>query len=138
MTYADAPLSVVNVVGSSSLAAAPAGAEIVTVTVELPPKDPGLPAHRHPGAVYGYMIEGEMLFELEDEPPRVVRAGENFWEPGGDRIHYLAANPTDLTARFVVMMFVPPGQDLLIFVDPAELESRKNRRVQPEDRGHRR
>lgn len=69
MTFADGPLSIVNVVTTSPLAGTPAGAEIVTVTVELPPRDPGLPAHRHPGPVYSYMIDGEMLFELEDEPP---------------------------------------------------------------------
>lgn len=28
-----------------------------------------------------------MLFELEGEPERVVRAGESFREPGGDVIH---------------------------------------------------
>lgn len=29
-----------------------------------------------------------MLFELEGEPERVIKAGETFWEPGGDVIHY--------------------------------------------------
>lgn len=27
-----------------------------------------------------------MLMELEGEPERVIRAGEAFWEPGGDVI----------------------------------------------------
>ena len=36
-----------------------------------------------------------MLFELEGEPPRVIRAGEAFWEPGGDVIHYSDANNRD-------------------------------------------
>ena len=129
MTYADAPLSIVAVVGSEPLGSVPGGAAMVTVTVDLPPKDPGLPAHRHPGPVYGFMIEGEMEFELEDEPPRVIRAGETFSEPGGDRIHYLAANPTDTPARFVVTMVVPPGAELLTFVDEAELVERRHRRV---------
>jgi hypothetical protein len=31
------------------------------------------------------MIDGEMLFELEGEAPRVLRAGDAFWRPGGDR-----------------------------------------------------
>jgi len=30
------------------------------------------------------VLEGEMLSELEGEPPRAVKAGEAFWEPGGD------------------------------------------------------
>ena len=28
-----------------------------------------------------------MVFEVQGEPRRVVRAGEAFWEPGGDVIH---------------------------------------------------
>ena len=70
----------------------PARAEVMTATVELPPGDPGTPPHRHCGPVFGYMLEGEMTFELEGEPERVIRAGEAFWEPGGDVIHYQAAN----------------------------------------------
>ena len=70
----------------------PASAEVMTAIVELPPGDPGTPPHRHSGPVFGYLLEGEMTFELEGEPERVVRAGEAFWEPGGDVIHYQAAN----------------------------------------------
>jgi hypothetical protein len=44
-----------------------------------------------------------MTFELEGEPERVIRAGEAFWEPGGDVIHYQAANHLgDAWSRFVV------------------------------------
>ena len=64
VTYADAPLTVVNPVATMPLAPTPSNAEIVTVSIELPPRDPGLPAHRHPGPVYGYMIEGEMVADL--------------------------------------------------------------------------
>jgi hypothetical protein len=39
------------------------------------------------------VLEGEMAFELEGEPPRVVRAGEAFWEPGGDVIAYQDSGP---------------------------------------------
>jgi Cupin domain len=56
----------------------------MTVVIEFPPGDPDTPPHRHSGPAFGYMIEGEMLFELEGEPERVIQAGEAFWEPGGD------------------------------------------------------
>jgi quercetin dioxygenase-like cupin family protein len=58
----------------------PEQAEVMTVVIEFPPDDPGTPPHRHPGPAFGYMLEGEMLFELEGEPERVIRAGETFWE----------------------------------------------------------
>ena len=65
----------------------------MTVLVEIPPENPGTPPLRHSGPVYGYMVEGEMLFELEGDPPRIIKPGETFWEPGGDVIHYQAGEP---------------------------------------------
>ena len=60
----------------------PEGAEAMTVLVEFPPGDPGTPPHRHSGPAFGYMLEGEMLFELEGEPERVIKAGETFLGAG--------------------------------------------------------
>ena len=43
-----------------------------------------------------------MVFELEGEAPRVIRAGETFWEPGGDVIHYQDGNNRDdIKVRFL-------------------------------------
>ncbi|MEU8632587.1 cupin domain-containing protein [Amycolatopsis sp. NPDC048633] len=108
----------------------PAGAHVMTATIELPPGDSGTPPHRHSGPVFGYMVEGEMIYELEGEPERVVKAGEAFWEPGGDVIHYQAANSlADAWSRFVVVMICAPGQDMLTFVSPEELAERADRRA---------
>src|ERR1700742_877410 len=108
----------------------PAGAEAMTVRIELPPGDPGSPPHRHSGPVFGYMLEGEMIFELEGEPERVIRAGEAFWEPGGDVIHYQAANNlADWWSRFVVVMLCVPGEPMLVFVDDDEPERGRYRRA---------
>ena len=42
------------------------GSHAMTVVIEYPAGDPGAPPHRHPGGpAFGYVIEGEMLFELE-------------------------------------------------------------------------
>jgi quercetin dioxygenase-like cupin family protein len=107
----------------------PAGSHVMTATIELPPGDPGSPPHRHSGPVFGYMLEGEMLFELEGEPPRVIKAGEAFWEPGGDVIHYQAANNlADRAGKFVVVMVCAPGQEMLTLVSADELAERKDRR----------
>jgi quercetin dioxygenase-like cupin family protein len=73
--------------------AIPDDAHVMTVLINHPPGAPGYPPHRLPGGPgFGYMIEGEMLFELEGEAPRVLRAGDAFWGPGGDVIHYQDAN----------------------------------------------
>jgi quercetin dioxygenase-like cupin family protein len=76
------------------------------------------------------VLEGEMLFELEGEAPRVIKAGEAFWEPGGDVIHYSDANNrTDVPLKFLVTMICTPGMPMLVVVDEDELEQRKDRRV---------
>ncbi|WP_193043708.1 cupin domain-containing protein [Mycolicibacterium baixiangningiae] len=109
----------------------PQDAHVMTVVIEYAPGSAGAPPHRHPGGpAFGYMLEGEMLFELEGEPPRVVRAGEAFWEPGGDVIHYSDANNRDdVRSRFVVTMVCVAGQPMLVPVDDDELAARAHLRV---------
>jgi len=108
----------------------PAGAQAMTIVVEYPPGNPGIPPHKHSGPVFGYVIEGEMLFELEGEPPRVVGSGQAFWEPGGDVVHYQDGNNRDdIPLRFTVTMLCDPAKPMLTFLDEEELEQRKSRRV---------
>jgi quercetin dioxygenase-like cupin family protein len=107
----------------------PDGAGAMTVVIEYPPGSAGAPPHRHAGPAFGYMLDGEMLFELEGEPPRVIRAGEAFWEPGGDVIHYSDANNRDdVKSRFVVTMLCVPGAPMLTLVDEDDLAARKHLR----------
>jgi len=87
-------------------------------------------SHTHPGVESGYMLEGEMIFELEGEPERVIPVGEAFWEPGGDVIHYQAANNlSDAWSRFVVTMIGVPGEPMLTLVSDDELAERRDRRA---------
>ena len=108
----------------------PGQAEVMTAAVELPPGDPGTPPHRHSGPVFGYMLEGERTFELEGESERVIRAGEAFWEPAGDVIHYQAVNDLgDAKSRFVAVMIGVPGEPMLALVSDRELAERRDRRA---------
>jgi quercetin dioxygenase-like cupin family protein len=126
----DAWHSAVTVVQEAQPPAIPAGAHAMTVVVEFPPGDPGTPAHRHPGPAFGYVLDGEMVFGLEGEPARVVRAGEAFWEPGGDVIHYQDGNNRDdIPVRYTVTMFCQPGKPMLTLVAGEELVQRRDRRV---------
>ncbi len=112
----------------------PEGAHAMTIVVEFPPGDPGTPPHRHSGPCLGYVLEGEMVFELEGEPPRVLQAGEAFFEPGGDVIHYQDGNNRDdIPVRFTVSMFMEPGTPMLTLVDEEELVQRQDRRVRRTD-----
>ncbi|PRC48961.1 cupin, partial [Mycobacterium sp. ITM-2017-0098] len=57
-------------------------------------------------------------------------AGEAFWEPGGDVIHYSDANNSDdVRCRFTVTMLCVPDQPMLVLVDDDELAARQHLRV---------
>lgn len=107
----------------------PAGAEARTVRVTLAPGDPGAPPHRHPGPLFGYVTQGEILFELEGQAPRVLKAGDALFEPGGDVIHYQGANNLpDAQSQLVVTMFALPGTPVLTVVGAEELAARRHLR----------
>lgn len=107
----------------------PEGAHAMTQLVELPPADPGVDPHRHSGPVFGYMLEGRMLFELEGEAPREIVAGEAFWEPGGDVVHYQMRNlDTTGWSRFLAVCICAPGVDMITMLEPREILSRDSLR----------
>jgi quercetin dioxygenase-like cupin family protein len=101
----------------------PDPAHVMTALVEVPPGDPGSPPHRHSGPVFGYVIEGELAYEIDGRPATVVPADGAFWEPGGDVIHYRAANNLpDRWTRFVAVMVCMPGRPMLTPVGAEERE----------------
>jgi quercetin dioxygenase-like cupin family protein len=103
------------------------GAMIATVTI--PPGDPGSGPHRHSGPVFGYVLDGEILFELEGERPYPIKAGEAFAEPGFEVVHYQAANlRTDIASRFVVFMLCAPDVPMMTYLDEAEVNERRHLR----------
>ena len=62
----------------------PADGEVMTLVVEWPPGDPGLPPHRHPGGpCFGYVLDGEMVPGAQGA--RVVRAPRTDGSGGGGR-----------------------------------------------------
>ena len=114
----------------------PEGAHAMTQLVELPPADEGLGPHRHSGPVFGYVLEGRILFELEGDEPREIVAGEAFWEPGGDVVHYQVANLDSGTwTRFVAVCIGAPGVDMITMLEPEEIVARDHLR-HPSARQH--
>lgn len=39
--------------------------------------------HTHNGPVVGNIVEGSVVFQVEDQPPTVLEAGDVFYEPAG-------------------------------------------------------
>ena len=61
--------------------------------------------HRHPGFVFGYVIEGELKFQVDGGKETVYRAGQMFYEaPGG--VHRVSGNASSTKpARLLAMIF---------------------------------
>lgn len=128
---ADGPQAKVEILAETpGVAPMPEGLVGRTILVSLPPGNPGAPPHRHPGPIYGYVVKGAIAFELEGQPERLIKAGEAFFEPGGDVIHYKGANALDdEESALVATMICEPGAPVLTVVGHEELEARKHLRV---------
>jgi quercetin dioxygenase-like cupin family protein len=66
-------------------------AAVTVVEVVIEPGKSGVP-HRHPGPGFVYVAEGEYELGVNDEPTKVFKAGETFYEPTGC-LHRVSKNP---------------------------------------------
>src|SRR5215469_18972716 len=107
----------------------PEGAYAMTQLIELPPADESAPPHRHSGPVFCYMLEGRMLFELEGEAPREIKAGEAFWEPGGAVVHWQSSNlEREVPSKFIAVCVCAPRVDMITLLEPDEIVDRDHLR----------
>ena len=63
--------------------------------------------HRHQGPVLGYVLEGEYEFAIDDQPAKVLKAGETFYEPTGC-LHRVSTNPSERGKTRVVAVVLHP------------------------------
>jgi quercetin dioxygenase-like cupin family protein len=62
--------------------------------------------HRHPAGAYVYVIDGSVIFGIDDREAVVLKAGDSFYEPPG-AVHAVSRNasqelPASLLAFFVL------------------------------------
>jgi quercetin dioxygenase-like cupin family protein len=96
------------------------GKRLVSLIVDYPPGAKSLP-HRHAASafIYAYVLSGEIRSKVNDEPARVYRPGEGWFEKPGAH-HVMSANvsgtrPARLLAIFLVdetdrQLTTPDGQ----------------------------
>src|SRR4029079_43376 len=88
-------------------------AKATTVEVTIDPGQSSAP-HRHPGPVFGYVIEGDYEWAIDDQPARVLKAGETFYEPTGC-LHRVSRNPGKMKMRMLAWVLHPrDAKDLVI------------------------
>jgi quercetin dioxygenase-like cupin family protein len=82
------------------------------LTVVLPPnaRQPattaGTPGHRHPGSTFAYVVQGEVVNRLGDQPERRYKAGEAWSETPG-QAHYIVNASATEPAKIAVVMVTP-------------------------------
>lgn len=83
------------------------GKSLIAVEVLYPPGGASLPhSHARSSFIYAYVVSGSIASKVNDEPERVYKAGESFFEEPGSR-HPVSRNasktkPAKLLAVFVV------------------------------------
>jgi quercetin dioxygenase-like cupin family protein len=66
-------------------------------------------AHVHPGSVFAYVIEGELISQLEGQPPVAYKAGQSWYEP--PRVLHLVSRNASSTAaaKLLAVLIVDDG-----------------------------
>lgn len=69
-------------------------------------------AHKHPGFVMGYVLEGEIRFQFRGGAEQTLRTGEIFYEQPGS-VHQVSANASPTKpARILAIIIAPQGSTL--------------------------
>jgi quercetin dioxygenase-like cupin family protein len=85
-----------------------------TVEVTLGPGESGAP-HRHPGPAFGYVLEGEYEWAIDDNPAKILKVGDTFYEPTRC-LHRVSRNPsrTGKTRILAVVLHPADVKDIVI------------------------
>ena len=81
-------------------------AKATTVELALEPGQAGTP-HHHPGPVFGYVLEGEYEWAIDDNKAKVLKAGDTFYEPTGC-LHRVSRNPSKKGKTRVLAVVLHP------------------------------
>ncbi|HVU28798.1 MAG TPA: cupin domain-containing protein [Sphingomicrobium sp.] len=94
------------------------GKSLIAVEVTYPPGTASAP-HRHPSSafIYAYVVSGEIVSAVGNEPPRIYRAGQSFYEAPGAH-HRVSRNAsTTSPAKLLAVFVADSGKGQLVFPD---------------------
>jgi quercetin dioxygenase-like cupin family protein len=95
------------------------GKRLVNHIVDYPPGASSVP-HRHARSafVYAYVLSGAIRSQVDDEPVRVYRPGETWFENPGS-YHRVSENASDTEpARLLAVLVVDVADEPLVIPDP--------------------
>ena len=87
------------------------GKRLVSLIVDYSPGGSSAP-HRHAGSafIYAYVLAGEIRSQVDDEPARVYRPGEWWFESPGAH-HRVSANASDTEPARLLAVFIVDTAD---------------------------
>jgi quercetin dioxygenase-like cupin family protein len=94
------------------------GKALIAVEVSFPP-GAASPAHTHPKSafIYAYVLSGEIVSAVDDEPPHVYRTGDSWYEDPGAR-HTVTRNASkDKPAKLLAVFVADQGERELVLPD---------------------
>ena len=75
--------------------------------------------HRHTGPVFGYVLEGQFESALDDQPAKVFKAGETFYEPTGS-LHRVSKNASKGKTRVLAVVLHPRDAKEVTIFEPTK------------------
>jgi quercetin dioxygenase-like cupin family protein len=78
-------------------------------------------SHRHTGPVFGYVLEGEYEHAIDDEPVRIYKTGDTFYEPSGC-VHRVARNPSSKARTRLLAVILHPRDTREVTIPQATKE----------------
>jgi quercetin dioxygenase-like cupin family protein len=87
------------------------GKSLIAVTVDYPPGAKSGPhTHAKSAFIYGYIVSGAIQSQVDDQPAKVYRAGESFYEMPGAH-HRVSENASDSEPARLLAVFVVDSND---------------------------
>ncbi len=96
------------------------GKSLIAFVVSYPPGGKSL-SHRHAGSafIYAHVLSGAIRSQVDDEPAKVYRVGESFYEVPGSH-HRVSENASDREPASLLAVFVVDSKD-----NPATIPDQK-------------
>ncbi|KMZ13644.1 putative exported protein [Candidatus Burkholderia humilis] len=90
-----------------------AGKNVLMATVAYKPGEAS-EAHRHPGSIFAYVLEGHVTSQIEGSPAKTYGPGESWYEPPG--AHHIVSKNVSRTKPAKLLVFTLAGEG-----DPVKL-----------------
>ncbi|ASV28991.1 cupin domain-containing protein [Maribacter cobaltidurans] len=96
-------------------------ASVSTVELIIQPNQASAP-HRHPGPVYGYVLEGIYEFKVEGHPLVTLKPGDTFYEPLM-ALHEVGKNPSETSKTKLLAIITHPRSSKQLVIPEKTIKS---------------